>query len=105
MPDPRGILMVAALAPPEYSGAGLQAWRLALRLRARGADVRLFASRPAGAPRERADEWVVRWPVPRGRGARLEKAALSVGLALHLLCHPRRYRVVHLHGSYYLLRP
>jgi glycosyltransferase involved in cell wall biosynthesis len=33
----------------------------------------------------------------------VRRLALSLGLALHLVAHPRRYGVVHLHGTPYLL--
>jgi glycosyltransferase involved in cell wall biosynthesis len=45
------------------------------------------------------------WRVPVSIAAsRRDKALFSVALAIRLLSRPRRYRVVHLHGSYYLLR-
>jgi glycosyltransferase involved in cell wall biosynthesis/SAM-dependent methyltransferase len=96
--------MVVALAPPHHSGAGRQAAELARELVRRGGTVEILSTAP-GRRRPTRDAIgpvpVLRVPVGT-RGSRLDKAAFSLALAMRLLV--RRYAVVHLHGSYYLLR-
>ena len=103
---PRRVLMVARLAPPEFTGAGLQAVKLAAALRRDGWAATVLTT-DAHAVRPRRAELdgvpIVRWPVRR-RTTRVEKFLFSAAVALHLLAHPRRYAVVHLHGAYYVLR-
>lgn len=98
--------MVTRLAPPDFSGAGTQAARLSAQLVRDGIDVRMLATSerwrpatgelPGGVP-------ITRWPAPR-RPSRRQKAMFLIGLAAHLLAHPRRYDVVHVHGAMYVLR-
>jgi glycosyltransferase involved in cell wall biosynthesis len=98
--------MVVALAPPHHSGAGRQAAGLAREMVRRGHAVEILSTAP-GRRRPSRDAIgpvpVLRVPVGT-RGSRLDKAAFSLALAVRLLRRPRRYALVHLHGSYYLLR-
>lgn len=98
--------MVVALAPPHHSGAGRQAAEIARELVRRGRAVEILSTAP-GRRRPARDAIgpvpVLRVPVGT-RGSRLDKATFSLALALRLLVRPRRYAVVHVHGSYYLLR-
>jgi glycosyltransferase involved in cell wall biosynthesis len=98
--------MVVGLAPPYHSGAGKQAADLAQEIVRRGRAVELLTTAP-GARRPRREKLgnVSVWRVPVSiAGSRRDKALFSLALAMRLLSRPRRYRVVHLHGSYYLLR-
>jgi glycosyltransferase involved in cell wall biosynthesis len=98
--------MVVGLAPPYYSGAGKQAADLAQEIARRGRAVELLTTAP-GARRPRREKLgdVSVWRVQVSTaGSRRDKALFSLALAMRLLSRPRRYRVVHLHGSYYLLR-
>jgi glycosyltransferase involved in cell wall biosynthesis len=99
--------MVSRLAPPDYSGAGTQAARLSRELATLGIQVRMLATTshrwrpakgelPGGIP-------IARWPAPN-QPSRIQKAMFLGGLAAHLLAHPRRYDVVHVHGAIYVLR-
>jgi glycosyltransferase involved in cell wall biosynthesis len=99
--------MVARLAPPDFSGAGTQAARLSGQLMRYGIDVRMLATTgytwrpvtgdlPGGVA-------ITRWPAPR-RPSQRQKAMFVFGLAAHLLAHPRRYDIVHVHGAMYVLR-
>jgi glycosyltransferase involved in cell wall biosynthesis len=98
------VLMVTRFAPPDYSGAGLQALRLASRLQESGTDVTILAGTSRSRwPRRETVGGVKVHRVPALGGPRRRRACMSAGLALHLLAHPRRYPVVHLHGSIYLL--
>jgi glycosyltransferase involved in cell wall biosynthesis len=108
MPSDRGrrILMVARWAPPAYSGAGRQALGLARELAANGHHITFFTSSCGEARREHqliCGVEVVRWRAASSR-VRIEKALFLAGLAGHLLSRPRTYDVVHLHGSYFVLR-
>jgi glycosyltransferase involved in cell wall biosynthesis len=107
-PDRRPrVLMVTRLAPPDYSGAGHQAARLAGQLMGHGVDIRMFATTrrswrpvtgklPDGLP-------ITQWPAPH-LPSQPQKAMFLAGLAAHLVAHPRRYDVVHVHGAMYVLR-
>lgn len=101
------VLMIARLVPPaDFSGAGLAALRLARRLADEGVSVRVLCTLDgAWRPRREIVEGVevIRWP-SRRRRERIDKAALVLATAAHLLRHPRRYAIVHLHGAYYVLR-
>ena len=102
----KAALMVTWAAPSVFSGAGKQAVRLTRRLRERGREVVVFSGdRESWLPRRVEENGVpiVRWPT-RAWTPRIEKVLLSASLAIHLLAHPRRYHVVHLHGLMYLLR-
>lgn len=100
------ILFVVRLAPPRFSGAGRQAQLLARALRRRGLLVTMFSTKPEGLWPDSGDADGVpylRFPAPPWT-ARIEKALFLGGLAIHLLRHPLRYGVVHLHGTFYVLR-
>jgi glycosyltransferase involved in cell wall biosynthesis len=106
MRDGATTLMVVALAPPYHSGAGRQAAELAQEMIRRGSAVEMLSTAP-GRRRPRRDAIgsvpVLRVPVGM-TGSRVDKATLSLALALRLLTRPGRYPVVHVHGSFYLLR-
>jgi glycosyltransferase involved in cell wall biosynthesis len=98
--------MVVGLAPPYHSGAGRQAAMLAREMARRGHPVEMLTTAPGGRRLRReqvGDVPVLRVPVSAA-GSRRDKVLFSLALAMRLLSRPRRYRVVHLHGSYYLLR-
>jgi glycosyltransferase involved in cell wall biosynthesis len=98
--------MVVGLAPPHHSGAGKQAAELAQEMVRRGQAVAILTTAP-GRPRPRREKigQVSVWRVPVSIAAsRRDKALFSLALAIRMLSRPRQYRVVHVHGSYYLLR-
>ncbi len=100
------ILFLVRLAPPRFSGAGRQAQVLAKALRDHGIRVTVLCAKSGGL-RPTSDEVdgvpYVRCPAPEWT-PRLEKAAFVLGVTLHLIRHPRRYGVVHLHGNFFVLR-
>jgi glycosyltransferase involved in cell wall biosynthesis len=98
--------MVVGLAPPYHSGAGKQAVELTREMVRRGQAVEMLTTAPGRRrPRREQIGQVSVWRVPVSiAGSRRDKALFSLALAIRLLSRPRQYRVVHVHGSYYLLR-
>lgn len=96
----RSVLMVSHFVPPAYSGAGLQAARLAAALVARGVDVRLLSLGGAVVPRRGSLDGVdvIRYPLPAG--GRFRQAYLAAAAVSHLAGHPTRYSIAHLHGTF-----
>lgn len=108
MPSEGGcrVLMVARWAPPSYSGAGQQALALAQELARNGHRITVFTAsgRRSLLEHERVGGLeVVRWRAT-SRHPWVAKALFLTGLTAHLTSRPRRYDVVHLHGSYFVLR-
>jgi glycosyltransferase involved in cell wall biosynthesis len=94
--------MVARLAPPHFSGAGRQAFVLSRWLAGHGVDVDLVTLSIGGRKAEVPGGCrVFRWPAPAD-GLRRQKLMLAIGTAAALLL--RRYDIVHVHGSFFVLR-
>jgi glycosyltransferase involved in cell wall biosynthesis len=101
----RSVLMVTRVAPPFYSGAGSQALALSTELCRAGYRVVVFTAGGESLLHGRYDAAGVEVVCCRTvSGGRVAKLQFVVGLAAHLLVHARRYGIVHLHGSYFVLR-
>lgn len=97
----RSICMVSPSIPPDYSGAGAQAYRLAVGLSRAGIPVSFITKTTGplttGFPEESVDLVRIRVPGPR----RASLALFYIAMALVLLARRRQYRLVHVHGVYW----
>ena len=93
--------MVSTAIPPDYSGAGAQAYRLASGLGAAGTPVTLVtrtrAPIPPGLPPQTMQLVRISPPGPR----RVSFALFYLAMAAELVRGRRRYRVVHVHGIWW----
>ena len=98
--------MVARLMPPNHSGAGQQAARVSEALRVLGIPVRIFTSGERHLPENTAILGVptFRWPTSGTDSQWVRNLWFAVGLTFHLLIHPRRYGILHVHGMPSVLR-
>jgi glycosyltransferase involved in cell wall biosynthesis len=103
---PARVCMVTYLFPPVYSGAGVQALRLAKELEEKGVAVSILTARHrADLPVQESVEGISVRRLPVLRAGRLRPLSFSLATAYHLLWHRRHYDVVHIHGAYWRILP
>ncbi|MDR6199296.1 glycosyltransferase involved in cell wall biosynthesis [Microbacterium sp. SORGH_AS428] len=93
--EPR-VLMVVDTAPPQYGGAGRQAYELARRLPSRGVKVRIVARKKENL---RSVHPGVSFIGPFIKNEKVSNAVFALLVGLQALVG--RYDIIHAHGAYY----
>lgn len=98
---PARVCMISDSLPPFYSGAGIQALRLARALAQKGVPISALTARhTADLPTHETVEGVAIHRLPVLRHPRLWHLSFFITAAWRLLRHRHEIDVVHLHGAY-----